>query len=112
VLVYYASKIPEYALTAFCSTLQDEYYPIKSIDLKDALSAEPKPDSELTFHIFTKERKYTFKTDSELTRSDWVKALQKAIHHSKIDDEKVKVRRRCLLRQPSPVLLTSLAFTL
>ncbi|KAF9942311.1 Sterol 3-beta-glucosyltransferase [Mortierella alpina] len=69
----------------------DEYYPIKSIDLKDALSAEPKPDSDLTFQIFTEERKYTFKTDSELTRSDWVKALQKAIHHSKTNDEKVMI---------------------
>ncbi|KAF9951280.1 Sterol 3-beta-glucosyltransferase [Mortierella alpina] len=78
ILTYYADQ-------------SDEYYPIKSIDLKHALSAERKPDSDHIFYLFTKERKYTFKTDSELTRSDWVKALQKAIHHAKTDDEKVKI---------------------
>ncbi|KAG0205563.1 Sterol 3-beta-glucosyltransferase [Mortierella sp. GBA30] len=68
------------------------YYPIKSIDLKDALSAEREEGNDYKFRIFTKDRKYTFKTDSELTRSDWVKAIQKSIFHSKMEGEKVKIK--------------------
>lgn len=67
------------------------YYPIKSIDLSDALSAEPSPRNELAFYIYTATRRYKFKTDSELARTDWVKAIQKSIFHTKTDDESVKV---------------------
>ncbi|KAF8978186.1 Sterol 3-beta-glucosyltransferase [Entomortierella lignicola] len=69
----------------------DVYYPIKTIDLKSALSAEPSPHGEFSFNIFTNSRKYTFKTDSELTRSDWVKAIQKAIFHAKMEGDNVKI---------------------
>ncbi|KAF9952584.1 Sterol 3-beta-glucosyltransferase, partial [Mortierella alpina] len=67
------------------------YYPIKSIDLRDALSAEPSPRNELAFYIYTGTRRYKFKTDSELARTDWVKAIQKSIFHTKTDDESVKI---------------------
>ncbi|KAF9576985.1 Sterol 3-beta-glucosyltransferase [Mortierella alpina] len=67
------------------------YYPIKSIDLRDALSAEPSPRNELAFYIYTATRRYKFKTDSELARTDWVKAIQKSIFHTKTDDESVKI---------------------
>ncbi|KAF9954550.1 Sterol 3-beta-glucosyltransferase [Mortierella alpina] len=67
------------------------YYPIKSIDLRDALSAEPSPRNELAFYVYTARRRYKFKTDSELARTDWVKAIQKSIFHTKTDDESVKI---------------------
>ncbi|KAF9994902.1 Sterol 3-beta-glucosyltransferase [Entomortierella chlamydospora] len=69
----------------------DVYYPIKTIDLKNALSAEPSPNGEFSFNIFTSTRKYTFKTDSELTRADWVKAIQKSIFHAKMEGDNVKI---------------------
>ncbi|KAG0359483.1 Sterol 3-beta-glucosyltransferase [Podila minutissima] len=69
----------------------DVYYPIKTIDLKNALSAEPTPHNDQTFYIFTNSRKYTFKTDSELVRTDWVKAIQKSIFHAKMEGDKVKI---------------------
>ncbi|KAF9984522.1 Sterol 3-beta-glucosyltransferase [Mortierella antarctica] len=67
------------------------YYPIKSIDLRDALSAEPSTRNELAFYIYTTTRRYKFKTDSELARTDWVKAVQKSIFHTKTDEESVKI---------------------
>lgn len=72
------------------------YYPIKTIDLKHALSAEPSPRNDHNFHIFTNNRKYTFKTDSELGKTDWVKAIQKSIFHAKMEGDKVKVCYRSL----------------
>ncbi|KAF9354526.1 Sterol 3-beta-glucosyltransferase [Mortierella sp. AD094] len=69
----------------------DVYYPTKTIDLKNALSAEPSPNGEFSFNIFTSTRKYTFKTDSELTRTDWVKAIQKSIFHAKMEGDNVKI---------------------
>ncbi|KAI1316917.1 Sterol 3-beta-glucosyltransferase [Mortierella claussenii] len=67
------------------------YYPIKTIDLKHALSAEPSPNNDRNFHIFTNNRKYTFRTDSELSRTDWVKAIQKSIFHATTEGDKVKI---------------------
>ncbi|KAF9104596.1 Sterol 3-beta-glucosyltransferase [Mortierella sp. AM989] len=67
------------------------YYPIRTIDLKDALSAEPSPEDELVFYVYTKQRKYKFKTDSEIMRSDWVKAIQKSIFHVKMNQDNVKI---------------------
>ncbi|KAF9932846.1 Sterol 3-beta-glucosyltransferase [Linnemannia zychae] len=69
----------------------DVYYPIKTIDLKHALSAEPSPDNDYTFYIFTNSRKYTFRTDSEVGRADWVKSIQKSIFHAKMEGDKVKI---------------------
>ncbi|KAG0240175.1 Sterol 3-beta-glucosyltransferase [Actinomortierella wolfii] len=69
----------------------DVYYPIKTIDLKHALSAEPSPSNEETFYIFTNNKKYTFKTDSTIQRADWVKAIQKSIFHAKMEGDKVKI---------------------
>ncbi|KAG0288961.1 Sterol 3-beta-glucosyltransferase [Linnemannia gamsii] len=69
----------------------DVYYPIKAIDLKHALSAEPSPHSDHSFYIFTNSRKYTFKTDSELGRTDWIKSIQKSIFHAKMEGENVKI---------------------
>ncbi|KAF9970576.1 Sterol 3-beta-glucosyltransferase [Actinomortierella ambigua] len=69
----------------------DVYYPIKTIDLKHALSAEPSPSNEETFYIFTNNKKYTFKTDSVIQRADWVKAIQKCIFHAKMEGDKVKI---------------------
>ncbi|KAG0054865.1 Sterol 3-beta-glucosyltransferase [Gryganskiella cystojenkinii] len=67
------------------------YYPIKTIDLKEALSAEPSPKNELAFYIYTESRRYKFRTDSELGRTDWVKAIQKSIFHAKTDEDNVKI---------------------
>ncbi|KAI8605057.1 hypothetical protein EDD21DRAFT_173504 [Dissophora ornata] len=69
----------------------DVYYPINTIDLKHALSAEPSPNNDQNFDIFTNNRKYTFKTDSGLSRLDWVKAIQKSIFHAKMEGDKVKI---------------------
>ncbi|KAG0069598.1 Sterol 3-beta-glucosyltransferase, partial [Linnemannia elongata] len=69
----------------------DVYYPIKTIDLKHALTAEPSPHNDHSFYIFTNNRKYTFKTDSELGKTDWVKAIQKSIFHAKMEGDKVKI---------------------
>ncbi|KAF9439324.1 Sterol 3-beta-glucosyltransferase [Entomortierella beljakovae] len=69
----------------------DVYYPIKTIDLKHALSAETSPNSSTSFNIFTNSRKYTFKTDSELSRADWVKAIQKSIFHASMEGDNVKI---------------------
>ncbi|KAK3839740.1 MAG: putative UGT51-sterol glucosyltransferase, partial [Linnemannia gamsii] len=69
----------------------DVYYPIKTIDLKYALSAEPSPHNDHNFYIFTNSRKYTFKTDSELGKTDWVKSIQKSIFHAKMEGDKVKI---------------------
>ncbi|KAF9907442.1 Sterol 3-beta-glucosyltransferase [Linnemannia zychae] len=69
----------------------DVYYPIKTIDLKHALSAEPSPHNDHNFYIFTNSRKYTFKTDSELVKTDWVKSIQKSIFHAKMEGDKVKI---------------------
>ncbi|KAF9081464.1 Sterol 3-beta-glucosyltransferase [Mortierella sp. AD031] len=69
----------------------DVYYPIKTIDLKHALSAEPSPHNDHSFYIFTNNRKYTFKTDSELGKTDWVKSIQKSIFHAKMEGDKVKI---------------------
>lgn len=70
---------------------QEVYYPIKAIDLKDALSAEPSLKNELAFYIHTPTRRIKFKTDSELARADWVKAIQKSIFHTKMNEDNVKV---------------------
>ncbi|KAI7815881.1 hypothetical protein BC939DRAFT_488408 [Gamsiella multidivaricata] len=69
------------------------YYPIKTIDLRDALSAEPSPKNELTFYVYmrSRSRRYKFKTDSEVARADWVKAIQKSIFHAKMNDDSVKI---------------------
>ncbi|GJJ72060.1 sterol 3beta-glucosyltransferase [Entomortierella parvispora] len=69
----------------------DVYYPIKTVDLKNALSAEPSPNNDQNFYIFTNNRKYTFRTDSELAKADWVKAIQKSIFHAKMEGDKVKI---------------------
>ncbi|KAG0054133.1 Sterol 3-beta-glucosyltransferase [Gryganskiella cystojenkinii] len=69
----------------------DVYYPIKTIDLKNALSAEPSANDDRNFYIFTNNRKYTFRTDSELAKADWVKAIQKSIFHAKMEGDKVKI---------------------
>ncbi|KAF9586552.1 Sterol 3-beta-glucosyltransferase [Lunasporangiospora selenospora] len=69
----------------------DVYYPLKSIDLKHAISAEPSTTNSQNFIIFTNQREYTFKTDSELDRNDWVKAIQKSIFHAKMEGDKVKI---------------------
>ncbi|KAI1295083.1 Sterol 3-beta-glucosyltransferase [Mortierella claussenii] len=70
----------------------DIYYPIKTIDLRDALSAEPSPKNDLAFYVYmTSSRKYKFKTDSELARTDWVKAIQKSIFHAKMNEDSVKI---------------------
>ncbi|KAG0283595.1 Sterol 3-beta-glucosyltransferase [Linnemannia gamsii] len=78
VLSYYANQ-------------SEVYYPIKAIDLKDALSAEPSPRNELAFYIHTPVRRIKFKTDSELARADWVKAIQKSIFHTKMNEDNVKI---------------------
>ncbi|KAF9996236.1 Sterol 3-beta-glucosyltransferase [Entomortierella chlamydospora] len=69
----------------------DVYYPIKSIDLKEAISVELSHKDELTFYVYTKSKKHTFKTDSELTRMDWAKAIQKSIFHAKMNEDSVKI---------------------
>ncbi|KAF8955111.1 Sterol 3-beta-glucosyltransferase [Entomortierella lignicola] len=75
-----------------CYTDQSEiYYPLLTIDLKDAISAEPSSKDDFSFYIYTKETKHKFKTDSEITRSDWVKAIQKSVFHSKVNEENVKI---------------------
>ncbi|KAF9362517.1 Sterol 3-beta-glucosyltransferase [Mortierella sp. NVP85] len=69
----------------------DIYYPIKTIDLKDALSAEPSLADDLAFNVHTRSRKHKFKTDSEMARTEWVKAIQKSIFHAKTDEDNVKI---------------------
>ncbi|KAG0329204.1 Sterol 3-beta-glucosyltransferase [Dissophora globulifera] len=76
---------------SYYSNQTDVYYPVNTIDLKDALSAEPSATSQQNFHIFTNHRKYTFRTDSELARSDWVKSIQKCIFQAKLEGNKVKI---------------------
>ncbi|KAF9901840.1 Sterol 3-beta-glucosyltransferase [Lobosporangium transversale] len=78
VLSYYANQ-------------SDVYFPLNTIDLKHALHAESSPNNDLTFHIFTENRKHTFKTDSGLSRQDWVKAIQKSILHATMEGNKVKI---------------------
>ncbi|KAF9417014.1 Sterol 3-beta-glucosyltransferase [Podila epigama] len=70
---------------------QDVYYPLKTIDLKYALSAEPSIDNDGIFYVFTNSRKYTFRTDADVVRTDWVKAIQKSIFHAKMEGDKVKI---------------------
>ncbi|KAG0316213.1 Sterol 3-beta-glucosyltransferase [Dissophora globulifera] len=67
------------------------YYPINAINLEEALSAEPSLKNKLAFYVYTGSRTYKFKTDSELARSDWVKAIQKSIFHAKMDEDSVKI---------------------
>ncbi|KAF9934456.1 Sterol 3-beta-glucosyltransferase [Modicella reniformis] len=67
------------------------YYPIKTIDLKDAMSAEPSLTNELTFNVYKRSRKYKFKTDSEMARTEWVKAVQKSIFHARMSEDSVKI---------------------
>ncbi|KAF9346522.1 Sterol 3-beta-glucosyltransferase [Mortierella sp. AD094] len=69
----------------------DIYYPIKTIDLKEAISAEPSHKHELTFYVYMKSNKYKFKTDSGLMRTDWVRAIQKSIFHAKMNENNVKI---------------------
>ncbi|KAF9914044.1 Sterol 3-beta-glucosyltransferase [Lobosporangium transversale] len=77
---------------SYYSDQSEIYYPIKTIDLKNALSAEPSPTNELAFNVYmTSSRRYKFRTDSELARSDWVKAIQKSIFHAKMNEENVKI---------------------
>ncbi|KAF9120146.1 Sterol 3-beta-glucosyltransferase [Mortierella sp. 14UC] len=76
---------------SYYSDQSEVYYPIKSIDLKDALSAEPSLKNELAFYIHMPTRRIKFKTDSELARADWVKAIQKSIFHAKIDEDNVRI---------------------
>ncbi|KAF9432999.1 Sterol 3-beta-glucosyltransferase [Entomortierella beljakovae] len=66
-------------------------YPQDEKILGDVLSAEPSPDNTEEFYIFTKSRKYKFKTDSEIQCKDWVKAIQKSIIHAKIDKDNVQL---------------------
>ncbi|KAG0373032.1 Sterol 3-beta-glucosyltransferase [Mortierella sp. AD032] len=76
---------------SYYSDQSEVYYPIKSIDLKDALSAEPSLRNELAFYIHMPTRRIKFKTDSELARADWVKAIQKSIFHAKMNEDNVKI---------------------
>ncbi|KAF9437074.1 hypothetical protein BGZ76_002040 [Entomortierella beljakovae] len=66
-------------------------YPQDEKILGDVLSAEPSPDNAEEFYIFTKSRKYMFKTDSGIQCKDWVKAIQKSIIHAKIDKDNVQL---------------------
>ncbi|KAH7050687.1 hypothetical protein BKA57DRAFT_308184 [Linnemannia elongata] len=76
---------------SYYSDQSEVYYPIKTIDLKDALSAEPSLRNELVFYIHMPTRRIKFKTDSELARADWVKAIQKSIFHAKLNEDNVKI---------------------
>ncbi|KAF9090862.1 Sterol 3-beta-glucosyltransferase [Mortierella sp. GBA35] len=76
---------------SYYSDQSEAYYPIKSLDLKDALSAEPSLGNELAFYIHFPTRRLKFKTDSELAREDWVKAIQKSIFHAKMNEDNVKI---------------------
>ncbi|KAF9906440.1 Sterol 3-beta-glucosyltransferase [Linnemannia zychae] len=78
-------------ILSYYSDQSEVYYPIKSIDLKDALSAEPSLKNELAFYIHMPSRRIKFKTDSELARADWVKAIQKSIFHAKMNEDNVKI---------------------
>ncbi|KAF9542052.1 Sterol 3-beta-glucosyltransferase [Mortierella hygrophila] len=76
---------------SYYSDQSEVYYPIKTIDLKGALSAEPSLRNELAFYIHTPTRRIKFKTDSGLARADWVKAIQKSIFHAKMNEHNVKI---------------------
>ncbi|KAK3807676.1 MAG: hypothetical protein J3Q66DRAFT_356103 [Benniella sp.] len=67
------------------------YSPIKTIDLRHALAAEPSQEDNVKFNIFFNDRDYTFKMDSELARKDWVKVIKKSIFHGKMEGDKVKI---------------------
>ncbi|KAF9919748.1 Sterol 3-beta-glucosyltransferase [Linnemannia zychae] len=76
---------------SYYSDQSDVYYPIKSISLENMLSAEPSLKDSLVFYIHTPTRRIKFKTDSELGRAEWVKAIQKSIFHAKMDRDNVKI---------------------
>ncbi|KAG0231105.1 Sterol 3-beta-glucosyltransferase, partial [Mortierella sp. GBA43] len=85
------------------------YYPIKTIDLKDVMSAEPSLTDDFAFTIHTRSRKHKFKTDSEILRTEWVKAIQKSIFHAKTNEDNVKIS--IPLENVTAVDLASTSFT-
>jgi len=71
------------------SHLQDPYFPKGNVSLQYASSCDA--IDEHRFKLRTSERNYTFTADSEKSRDEWIKAIQKVMFKTQHEGESVKV---------------------
>ena len=71
---------------------QDPYFPKGNVSLQYALSCDPA--DETRFKLRTSERSYTFTADTEASRDEWIKSIQKVIFKTQHEGESVKVSQR------------------
>lgn len=75
----------------------ESYFPTGIVDLKHATRVEPEIDPNTglevpTFFLYTEERKYTFKTDTNSTANEWIRTLKKEIFRIRNDGDRVIIR--------------------
>ena len=69
--------------------MQDPYFPKGNVSLQYASSCDA--IDEHRFKLRTSERNYTFTADSEKSRDEWIKAIQKVMFKTQHEGESVKV---------------------
>ena len=67
---------------------QDPYFPKGNISLQYASSCDAV--DETRFKLRTSERNYTFTAESEASRDEWIKAIQKVMFKTQHEGESVK----------------------
>lgn len=83
--------------------MQDPYFPKGNVSLQYASSCDAV--DEVRFKLRTAERNYTFTAESEASRDEWIKAIQKVMFKTQHEGASVKVGVRSRMKANKQLII-------